>query len=223
MIYLLSMLLQLSAPAMAESISCVTVKDKPKFKSIELKMNLDGNGKPDVLAVYDMGGPEMQGMCVRKALIFDAPEKLGEPTTDQWLGSAEFTDLTLQAERREFEKLAVGDRDILHVTEEVGTFQSHVYYLGEAGKLKKMLAFGHPQWDGQLTETYNKKAKKLSVRIFDSGTFEVNGAAVDLDQKSIKSRCRVRELFIQLKYEWDSKEHQFRLADEGCVMGQAID
>lgn len=221
MIYLLSFLLH-STSAQAESVSCTSVTDKAKFKAIELKLNLDGNKKPDVLAVFDMGGPDMQGVCERRALILDAPEKIVEVKTEEWLGPAEFSDPQIRADRREFYKLTVGDRDLLHVMEEVGSFQSHVYYTNEAGTLKKSLAFSHPQWDGQLTEDY-KKGKALTVKIFDSGSLEVGGAPVDLDQRAIQLRCRVRELFAQLKYQWDTKEGQFRLAEEGCVMGQAID
>ncbi len=207
----------------AESISCVGVTDQAKFKSIELKLNLDGNGKPDVVAVFDMGGESVQGVCARRALIFDAPEKITEVKAEQWLGPADFTDSSLHAEKREIEKRAVGDRDLLFINEQIGNFQSHTYFTGEGGKLNKALVFGHPEFDGQFTETYDKKSKKLAVRVFDGGNLEVNGAPVDLDFKAIKSRCRVRELHIQMKYEWDTKTRAFKETDEGCVMGNAID
>lgn len=209
--------------ALAESTSCVGVTDKPKFKSAELKMNLDGNGKPDVVAVFEMGGESLQGMCMRRALVFDAPEKITEVKPEQWLGPSEFTDHSLQAEKREIEKRSVGDRDLLFINEEIGGFQSHTYFSGEGGKLRKALAFGHPQFDGQFNETYDKKSQKLAVRIFDGGTLEVNGASIDLDHRAIKLRCRVRELHVQMVYGWDPKERAFKETDQGCVMGNAID
>ncbi len=195
--------------------------DKFKYQSTELKLNLDGNGKPDVVAVFAAG--EGDKACSRKALILDAPEPIPLPKPEQWLTPTYFSDPALSVNVMSSEKRTVGDRDLLYFTEEIGDYAAHSYYSADAGKFKRALVLSHNHFDGQISEKYDSKKQKLAVRIFNEGEFELDGTKVDLEQRALKARCRVRELYIELKYEWDRKDRKFKEVDQGCVMGSAID
>lgn len=224
MIFLLSMItVWAGLSAKAEDPGSCADQKPAKFVAVELKLNLDGNSKPDVVAVYSNNVSGGATACERRAVIFDAPAKLDGVVSTEWLGTMDYADPELKLNRQEIEKRTVADRDLLFVSEEVGDFSSYTFYSADKGKLKKMMSHAHPNADGQFTEVYDKKRRKLGVKIFDGGSLEVNGTAVDLDQRAIKLRCRVRELFLNLKYEWDAKNQNFRLVEEGCVMGPAID
>ena len=52
---------------------------------------------------------------------------------------------------------------------------------------------------------------------------EVDGAKIDMEKLTLEKRCRVKELYVEIKYEWDRKNHKFKAIDQGCVMDSAID
>lgn len=193
--------------------------DKFKFQSVDFKLNLDGNAKPDAVVTFAAG--EGDNACERKAVVFDAPEKIEK--AGEWLMKADFVSPELKLINYTVEKRAVGDRDLLYVEEQFGDYASFAYLSAEGGKMKQAMFHAHKNADGQFAEKYDSKAQALNVKVFDSGEFSVNGEAIDLDQRSIKNRCRVRELHVEIKYKWDRKDHKFKETDQGCVMGLAIE
>lgn len=190
-----------------------------KFSSVEQKLNLDGQKPLDAIARYE--ADENDHQFYRRALLPNAPTKPEDATPTLWLEpcreGGENPDVTISS----FEKVSVGSSDLLLTKEEgAGSVEARFQSLKD-GALKTHLSFKHPNADGQFNEKHT--SKRLTVKITGDGELNVNGEAVDLEGMSIKARCRVRELFIQVEYEWDRKAQAFKEISQSCVMGVAID
>lgn len=203
----------------AEELKCPSA-DKFQFSSKELTLNLDGNGKPDVVARFIAHDGEDKHFY-RRALVFDAPKKIENVADEQWLEECQEGGEDPPITTITYEKVKAGKQELLVSKAEGGTAGTYEYFSSAEGKLKSLLKYSNPQLNGHFYET---RKKSVSIRITgEDGTLAVAGETIDLDHRSIKSRCRVRELHIQLKYEWDTKLGQFKEVDEGCVMDSAID
>ena len=189
-----------------------------RFEKVDTKLNLNGTGPADVVARFTASdGDEVY---VRRALLIDAPDQPVAATADQWIESCHSTD-TIQTTHLTVESLKAGAKDVLYVAEEIGGAGTFQYFSAEGKKAKLVFRYHNSSMDGQFSETH--KDGKIAIRITGDGELQVGGQDIDLDQKAIKLRCRVRELFVQLSYEWDRKAGQFKEVDSGCVMGAAID
>lgn len=193
--------------------------DQFRFNMIEKKLNLDGEKPLDIVARFEAS--EGDAVFFRRAVVLNPPVKNEEIKPTTWLEpcrqGGENPDVTVSS----FEKVAVGSMDLLLVKEE-GVGSEDARFLSFAsGTLKTELSFRHAGTDGQFAESHT--SKRLTVKITGDGELNVNGAPVDLEQMSLKARCRVRELYIQVEYEWDRKTKSFREINQSCVMGAAID
>jgi len=190
-----------------------------KYVSTEFKLNLDGNGKPDVIARF---APAGEAHFYRRGLIMDAPAKLEGSQPTEWLEECQEGGENPLTSNNVYEKAPAGDRDLLFDKQAKAGSVHYRYLSADGTKLKTEMHFVHPDPSGHFNETHKKD--RLAVRVFgDDGELSVGGAKVDLDQLALKARCRVRELHIEVKYEWDRKERKFKEVDQGCVMGSAID
>jgi hypothetical protein len=204
--------------AQADEIKC-PASEKFQFGSIELKLNLDGNNKQD--AIVRFVANEGEQAFFRRALVFDAPKKIEKVTEDQWLETCQQGGEDPPITTITYEKVKAGKHDLLLSKAEGGTAGTFQYFMAKDGKLVPAFKYSNPSLSGHFNET---RKKGLALRIVgEDGELLVNGEAVDLDGRAIKSRCRIRELHIQLKYEWDGKTQAFKEVDEGCVMDSAID
>lgn len=190
-----------------------------RFAASEIKLNLDGNSKPDAVVRFIANDGDRH--FYRRALVLDAPPAIDKVSEEQWLEPCAEGGENPDVVTSTFEKVPAGGRDLLFARTEGGPGATFRYISAEAGRWTNVLHFSNSVNDGHFNETHGKN--RLAVRIFGEGDLTVNGEKVDLDALALKARCRVRELFIEVKYEYDRKERRFREVDQGCVMGSAID
>jgi hypothetical protein len=201
----------------AEELKCPDA-DKFKFGNVELKLNLDGNKKQDhvVRFVADEG----ERHYYRRALILDAPKRPAGASEEQWLEPCQEGGEDPSITTIAFEKIKVGKHDLLLRKTEGGTAGTYEYLTVEEGKLQSAFSYSNPSLDGHF---YENRKKELSIRITGDGELVVAGETIDLDGRAIKARCRVRELYLQLKYVWDTKAKKFKEVGHACVLDSAID
>jgi hypothetical protein len=189
-----------------------------KAGQAEVTLNLDGNAKPDKVIRFAV--TEKDRHFYRRALIFDAPKKIESVKDEQWLEPCQEGGEEPGSGTITYDKAKIGGRDLLISKSEDGTSGVFQYFKAEDGKLVSVFKYSNPTLNGHFNET---RKKGLSIRIVGDGELVVAGETIDLDAKALKARCRVRELYIQLKYEWDTKAGKFKEVDQGCVMDSAID
>src|SRR5262249_20064066 len=93
----------------AEELQCPP-SGKFQFGNVELKLNLDGNAKPD--AIVRCVATQDERQFYRRALVFDAPKKIATVSEEQWLepcqeGGEEPSITTIT-----YEKVKAGNRDL---------------------------------------------------------------------------------------------------------------